>query len=163
MSLLIALGVAAAVLQTVASPTAAVSGQVLQEGSRTPIAGAEVLLVPLRSGPEPALASHQPRGAVTDRDGRYTFEDVEPGQYRISAQKPGFARPSDADIPQVTLAGGEGLQDVNVLLQRGGVIAGRVLDETGEPAVEVRVVATPSSALPTNARPLGLEALALGG
>lgn len=161
MSLLIALGVAAAVLQTVASPTAAVSGQVLSVGTSTPIAGAEVLLVPMHPGP--AQSSIQPRNAVTDRDGRYAFEDIEAGQYRITVQKPGFASPSHSDLPQVTLTPAERRQDVNVRLERGSVIAGRVLDETGEPAVDVRVAAIPSAALPTNARPLGLEALALGG
>jgi protocatechuate 3,4-dioxygenase beta subunit len=74
-----------------------VSGRVLEEGSQTPIAGAEVMLVPIRPSPVSAPPFDRPPSTITDRDGRYAFEDVEPGRYRITVQKAG-ANLSDLEV-----------------------------------------------------------------
>ena len=157
MSLLIALGLAGALIQSAAPPTAAVSGRVLEEGSQAPIPRAEVWLTPSQPRPDALLSPDHARMAVTDVDGRYAFEDVEAGRYSLGVQKPGFALPNRAQIQDVTLAPGERRQDANVLLQKGGVIAGRVLDDTGEPVVDVRVMAMRAAAGAPDARFLGPE------
>ena len=141
MSLLIALGLAGALVQSVAPPSAAVSGRVLEEGSRTPVKGAQVWLSPLDSRAGAVPFPLQPRTAVTDPDGGYAFEDVEAGRYSLTVQKPGFAMPNGPPMQEVTVAAGERRDDVFVLLQKGAAIAGRVLDDSGEPVVDVRVVA----------------------
>lgn len=108
MSLLVAFGLAFALGQSPAASTgAAISGQVLEDVTRAPIAGAQLTLVPSqrRSGPAPFY--DRPRMGATDQDGRYTFEDVEPGRYRIAIQKPGFTPLGAAGMPEVNVAAGE--------------------------------------------------------
>jgi hypothetical protein len=158
MSLLIVLGLAGALVQSVAPPTATVSGRVLEEGSQTPIPRAEVWLTPSQPRPDPVLSTIQPRTVVTDAAGRYAFEDVEAGRYSLTVHKPGFALPNRALVQDVTLTPGERRQDVNVLLQKGAVIAGRVLDDTGEPVVDVRVMAMRGVVIAPGARVIGPEA-----
>jgi hypothetical protein len=88
---------------------------------------------------------------MTDHDGRYEFDDLEAGRYRITVQKAGFALLNGPGIPEVDLKAGERRQDVNVTLQKGAVIVGRVLDEAGEPLVDTRVVAMRRPAGPPSA------------
>jgi len=142
MSLLIACALVGAFMQTPAGVAAAtVSGRVVDEGSATPVAGVQVVLIPMRPGPVPPFVD-RPRTAITNADGRYTFEGVEPGRYRVSAQKAGYAlEPMQHQLPDFELAAGELHDAADVPLVRGGVIAGRVLDESGEPVVNVRVMA----------------------
>ena len=68
MSLLLAFSLAVALGQAPAPPPAAVSGQVLEDVTRAPIAGAHLTLIPTRppSGPPPFF--ERPRAAVTDQD-----------------------------------------------------------------------------------------------
>jgi hypothetical protein len=142
MALLIALGLAGTLIQSpVASLRAAVSGRVLEDGNRAPIAGARLTLFPARAGSGPVPFRDRPLTAITDRDGRYEFDDLEAGRYRITAQKAGFALPNDREATEVSLEAGERRENVNVTLQKGAVIVGRVLDEAGEPLVEARVMA----------------------
>jgi protocatechuate 3,4-dioxygenase beta subunit len=152
MSLLIALGLAGALVRSAVAPqSAAVSGRVLEDGSRMPIAGVQVTLIPSRSGPVSDRLADMPRIAITDHDGRYEFDDVEAGAYRIAVHKAGFALPNGPGVPVVDLKAGERRDDVNVTLYKGAVIVGRVIDEAGEPLAEVRVVAMRKPAAPPSA------------
>jgi protocatechuate 3,4-dioxygenase beta subunit len=92
---------------------------------------------------------------VTDQDGRYHFDALPAGRYRIAAQKAGFAPPMDPSTMQMfEIAAGQVLDGVTVSLQRGGVIAGRVLDPLGQPLAEVSVTAL-LKRLNSNDRPTG--------
>jgi hypothetical protein len=155
MSLLIALGLAGALIQSaVAPPRAAISGRVLEDGSRMPIAGAQLMLmsIPSRSGRAQVPFPDRPRTAITDHDGRYEFDDLEAGRYQITVQKAGFALLPGS--PEVDLKAGERRGDVNVMLQKGAVIVGRVLDEAGEPLVDTRVLAMRKPAVPPSGNPI---------
>lgn len=84
-----------------------------------------------------------PPQAITDQDGRFVFDALAPGEYRLNAQKIGFApllgpgsRPGTIQV-----AAGQTVDGVNVQLQKGGVIAGKVLDPSGEPLADARVTA----------------------
>jgi protocatechuate 3,4-dioxygenase beta subunit len=114
------------------------SGVVTEDGGRTPVAGARVML--MASRPSPGFADpNQPPMTVTDREGRFTFDGVAPGRYRLNAQKPGFA--TIGAPPEVAVIEGQPRAGVMLTLQRGGVIAGRVLDESGEPVINASVMA----------------------
>ena len=141
MSLLIAL-VLAALIQSPAPSGASLTGQVLEEGTGAAIAGAQVNV--LRAPPErPAAGTMgvpgRPLTTTTDREGRFQVDGLEPGRYRISVQKAGFAMSLDA-APPIDLGAGE-RRGIDVRLQRGAVIVGRVLDEAGEPLADARVMA----------------------
>jgi hypothetical protein len=139
MSLLIALSLASALVQSpVTSPGATVSGLVVEDGSQKPIAGAQVMLMP--SGRIAAPFQDRMRTAVTDGDGRYRFDGLEAGEYRVTVQKTGFARLDGLDAHKLTVTSGERREGLSFTLHRGAVIAGRVLDDAGEPLVDVQVM-----------------------
>jgi hypothetical protein len=68
---------------------------------------------------------------LTDDDGAFRFEPVPDGRHTLAATKPGFAKTSQAT---------NGAANVVLALQRGAVISGTVVDETGEPAAGVSVM-----------------------
>ena len=142
MGLLMGLSLAGALLQAqTPNPTASISGRVMEHGTGAPIAGAQVVLMPQRSAAPTYPLVDRPPTASTDRDGRYEFDNVGAGRYRLSVQRAGFAALGGPDLPEVQLNPGERRTGVDVTLQKGGVIVGRVLDENGEPLSEVRVTA----------------------
>jgi protocatechuate 3,4-dioxygenase beta subunit len=136
-----ALGLAGALLQTpTAIDKAAVAGRVVEQDTQAPIAGAQVMLAVLLEGPPTAPFNMRPMMATTDADGRFTFDGVDPGRYRVSATRAGFAS-APLSTPPMELAAGARRDDLVVAMQRGGVIAGRILDASGEPVVDMRVMA----------------------
>lgn len=150
---LIVLGLMGMLVQAAEPSSATVSGRVMEEGTQTPIAAAQVTLFRFermttqRAFPGP----ERPRIATTDADGRYVFEGVDAGQYRIAVQKAGFAAPDEFAVNGrglIDLKAGERRTDVNMTMQRGAVIVGRVFDASGEPLADVRVMAMRKAPLP---------------
>jgi protocatechuate 3,4-dioxygenase beta subunit len=136
--LVISLLVALTLTQTspAADQTGRVSGRITAEGADTPIAGVRIMLMPTA---RPTGPMGMPPQALTDSDGRYVIDRLAPGPYRLSAQKTGFAPIGDLDrAPTVRIAAGQTLA-FDVRLQRGAVIAGRVVDSHGEPLTDVRI------------------------
>lgn len=147
------LGLIAALAQSsTAADMAVVSGRVVEQDSQTPIPGAQVMLAIQLDGPPAAPFNMRPNVATTDADGRFTFEGVTPGRYRVSAMKAGFAStaPPRAN-PPLELTAGARRDDVVVAMARGGAIAGRILDATGEPVVDVHVMAIRKAQAPPSA------------
>jgi protocatechuate 3,4-dioxygenase beta subunit len=115
---------------------AVIEGRVLRPGGH-PLTGAMVRLVPSTSTMAP------PKLAVTDVDGRYQFvlPNDAAGTYRLAvaafnqAYLPteyGQRRPSDQG-EEITVAAGETRDRLVITMARPGVIAGRVVDENGDP------------------------------
>jgi carboxypeptidase family protein len=116
-----------------------VSGQVIEDGTDTPVADAHVFVVldDERAAPHGSLPE-----ALSDRDGRYQFDTLTPGRYHIAAQKDGFAPPMDPSTMQIfDVAAGQVLDGLTVFLRRGGAFAGRVLDPQRQPIANVGVTA----------------------
>jgi Carboxypeptidase regulatory-like domain len=125
------------------SPTAEsvgrLAGRVTVEGTNTPIASARVILLP---GARPAGPFGPPPQTTTDQDGRFAFNRIAPGDYRVEAQKSGFAPVSDANPSRtVHVAAGQAIDDLEVHLQKGAAISGRLVDASGEPVADARVMA----------------------
>jgi hypothetical protein len=84
---------------------------------------------------------------VADDFGRFYFIGLRGGQYSIAATKPGFIggtygqRRAGGDGLPVELAEHQWLTDTRISLWRSATLGGRVVDETGEPIVGVRVEA----------------------
>jgi protocatechuate 3,4-dioxygenase beta subunit len=115
---------------------AVIEGRVLRPGGRA-LTGAMVRLIPSASTLAP------PKLAVTDVEGRYQFvlPNEAAGTYRVAvaafnqAYLPteyGQRRPSDQG-EEITVAAGERRERLDVTMARPGVIAGRVVDENGDP------------------------------
>jgi hypothetical protein len=111
-------------------PNARASGLVLEDGTNAPIAGARVVL---------AFRGRSRLPTVTGQDGRYAFEDLEPGPYRLTVQKTGYIPLDPATVPTYWVVAGQSLDVATVSLQKGGVIAGRILDSFGEPMIDINV------------------------
>jgi len=80
-----------------------------------------------------------------DSSGHFMFQNVEPGSYRLMAQRQGFF--SDASKreyqPIVDVAAGEHVKNMPVRLMPAAVVSGEVLDEYNDPVpdVEIRLLA----------------------
>jgi protocatechuate 3,4-dioxygenase beta subunit len=116
---------------------AQIVGRVIDADSKAPIAGVRVTLLP-NARPAPMTLLTPPM-AMTDENGRFSFDGIAAGQLRITAQKQGFAfEPTDA--PVIEARAGQAIT-VDLSLRRGGALTGRILDERGEPLSEIRVSA----------------------
>src|SRR5579872_1312557 len=84
-------------------------------------------------------------GTATDAGGRFVVPDLDPGRYFLSANRNGFApaqygaRGANSGGTPLSLTAGQHTRDVVLKLTPHGVIAGRVLDEDGEPVERVQV------------------------
>ena len=119
--------------------TAVLRGQVLAAGAGTPIRRAQVR----------AMSPEARGGGVTstDGEGRYEIKDLPAGRYSVSASKGGYVtgnygqrRPGEPGTP-IEIVDGMAVDKVNFTLARGGVIAGRIFDDLGDPVAGVQVAA----------------------
>ena len=111
-------------------PNARAVGRVLEAGTEVPIPGASIIF---------AFRGRSRVQAVTDQDGRYSFDELEPGPYRLTVQKTGYVPLDPASVPTYWVLAGQSLDVATVSLQKGGVVAGRILDSFGEPMVDISV------------------------
>ena len=149
---------------------ARVTGRIVAAASSTPIEGAQVMLVPIRranpTGATPAFPPGMPPQRTTDADGTFAFERIIPGEYRLNVTKAGFVSDmpmlgAAAARPPLQLAAGAVVNIGDIALSRGGVIAGRVLDPSGEPVANARVSALrrlPNASPEMGLMPLGTPA-----
>jgi protocatechuate 3,4-dioxygenase beta subunit len=85
--------------------------------------------------------------AVTNAEGHFLLEDVEPGTYRLFAERTGFlgqeygARSWSSLGTPLSLSAGQDIKDLEFKLTPQGLITGKVLDEEGEPVKGVDVIA----------------------
>jgi hypothetical protein len=112
------------------SPNARAFGLVLEDGTNVPVAGARVIF---------AFRGQSRLQTVTDQGGRYSFEELEPGPYSLTVQKAGYITLDPATVPTYSVVAGESLEVATVSLQKGGVVAGRILDSLGEPMIDINV------------------------
>ena len=138
--------------------TAALTVQVLVEGSDAAVKGARVILIlsgPTRpsvtSSARPVGVTEAPardgatnlpqlaRSAATDASGSAQFTGLPAGMYSLSVDPPAGTARSRASSSLVEIP--EGRQAKATLrVTRGGVISGRLVDEDGDPAVGAQIV-----------------------
>lgn len=113
-------------------------------GSVVKLAGGEPLRkarVGLQSEEDPTRSI----STVTDAGGLFTLKGVEPGRYRLSVSRNGFVgqeygqRKPNEPGATLTLRPGQAMKDLIFRLIPSAVIAGRILDEDGEPLPWVQV------------------------
>jgi hypothetical protein len=141
-------GVSAAQVSPSAKPSlGSVSGQVVQEPGGMPLRKALVSLIStteavFMNGREP---QQNPYAAVTDAEGHFRIERLQPGDYRVTLERNGFIATNRRSRPysSTSLSVSPG-QEISGLLFRmfpAGVIQGKILDEDGDPVPNVNVFA----------------------
>lgn len=122
------------------SEKCSVAGTVLRKGTDEPIRYAHVTFQSL-ADPENSL--HSTSGV----DGKFSLNDIAPGQYRISVSRNGYvsiaygaSQPFDSGVP-LSLAPGQQMSDLLFRLAPAGLITGRVRDQNGEPLPSAQVTA----------------------
>jgi protocatechuate 3,4-dioxygenase beta subunit len=143
-----------------AQQTGSIEGSVISEPSGQPLAYAHVKL----AGP----GKTQVNRADADSSGHFLFENLEPGEYQISASKPGYSaatkscdaeqqsQPSNqttngparkfSDAAKISIGEGQNINDVQLELLAPGVITGTVYDQHGEPLQRAEVEAVQRTA-----------------
>lgn len=121
-----------------APATATIRGKVTAAANGQPLHRVKVTL-------NGAVAN--PPTAVTDTRGEFTLTQVPAGTFTITAVRAGYLtlqygqrRPQQAGRP-IKVENGQTIEGVDFALVRGGVLAGRVTDELGEPMPGTRVEA----------------------
>lgn len=110
-----------------------VEGTVVNLQTGEPLKKAHVSLSPAES-----RKFNAPLGTVTDAAGHFLIDDVNPGKYRIAAERNGFVRVEygSKDLvssgTQLTLSKGQRLKGIVFKMTRQGAVMGKVVDEDGE-------------------------------
>jgi protocatechuate 3,4-dioxygenase beta subunit len=133
----VTLSLALSLGQGAPASTGRVSGRVTGDAD-APVSGARVIVIPTA---RPTGPMGMPPQALTDQDGRFVFL-LAPGEYRVDVQKTGYAPATDpmTGPRPLTVEAGQSVE-VDFHIQKGAVIAGRVLDSSGEPLTDMRVMA----------------------
>lgn len=124
--------------------TGMIVGQIVDATSGTPIPEAIVQLTMRQNASAPTAT--RPGGRVmADDEGRFFFADLPAGDYHLGVTSEGYA-PGEygqhrawAGGKVLALREGERRVDVTLRMWRYAVIAGRVIDEAGEPVIGVAV------------------------
>lgn len=108
------------------------SGQVVSITTGEAVRRATLKLQPAGAGNEAT--------ATSDAEGRFEFTAVTPGRYLLNAEKQGFMQQayggktgSPGSATPLQLAKGQEMKGLTFKLTPHGIIAGRVLDDEGEP------------------------------
>jgi hypothetical protein len=96
----------------------------------------------------PTALGFQPSMTTADDDGRFEFQELDAGPYRLAASKVGYSEgdnPITFGVPALTagvaveLAASEVRERIDLPLARWGAMNGRVFDEVGDPMQGVSV------------------------
>jgi len=138
---MISIWIAVLLAQAASAPSASafarVTGRVVNSLNGDAVAKAVVI-----------LRAHDPEHGLsyadeTDAQGHFSIADVEPGEYSMAVEHPGFILESTgaagAPGPSVKINAGPRIEEFPIRLTPLGVIAGRIVDSDGEPARGAKV------------------------
>jgi protocatechuate 3,4-dioxygenase beta subunit len=149
--MLVICGLIVAVSAVQAAPTSEsagrVNGRVTIEGTNTAVPGVRIMLFPAgrlmrpADRPRPAGPMGPPPQAVTDQDGRFVFDRIFAGTYTVNADKTGFVPFNQPDQPHTVEVVSGRATALDIQLQKGAVVSGRVIDPSGEPMADLSIMA----------------------
>lgn len=124
--------------------TGLIVGQVVNATTGRGVANVAVTLVPSQNV-RPGGSFANPRGIITDAEGRFVLRSLPAGAYQLTARRSGY---SESFFGAVT-PGGEGRSivldeggragDATIRLWKLAVIGGTIVDEAGEPIIGLQV------------------------
>ena len=116
-----------------------VQGKVIQEPGGQPLKKTTVMLV--GQGQERSLNY----SAITDAEGSFKIEGVNPGRYSVSLEHAGFVegeRGGHGHNKSLLVEPGEELKNLVLPMQAAAVVTGKILDSDGDPMPNVSVGAS---------------------
>ncbi len=128
------LGFAQQATDTPPLESAIVEGTVINAQNSRSVPRAEVVLQRIRG-------RQASKSARADGNGRFIFKNVDPGVYRLSAERQGFFSDSHKRgfQPMFEVASGAHVKDMPVWLMPTAVVTGNILDEYNDPIQNVEV------------------------
>ena len=114
--------------------TPSIQGKVLKEPDGQPIRKANVQLYGRK---RPTGSNYS---AISDAQGQFTIDGVQPGQYVVVVERPGFVQSNRRITISVEPASGK--NDLILHMQPAAVITGKIADLDGDPIGGVSVTAT---------------------
>jgi hypothetical protein len=118
-----------------------IEGIVLRGATDDPASNIRVRLLSLQGTGDPLTV-------ITDHQGKFAFQNLEAGDYRLGFESDGYVRqviPGGQEF--LKLAAGQALRGLTVRLTPTGTISGRIVDRSGQPIGNVPVRLT-SETLP---------------
>ncbi len=119
---------------------ASLQGIVLKMGAGEPVSKATVILSRFEGRGDSYIAT-------TNSGGQFLFQNLEPGQYRLSASRNGYVRseygarsPNRPGLP-ISIAAGQRMTELVLQIMPAGTLTGRVFDRDGEPLANATVQA----------------------
>ena len=132
--------------------TARIRGRVVSADTGTPLRRATIRI----SSNELRIN----RSANTDAEGRYELAELPAGRYNIFVTRNGYVslqfgqrRPFESGRP-LDVGDAQTVEKIDFALPRGGIIAGRITDDLGEPLAGIRLQAMRHQYLPNGQRQL---------
>ncbi len=119
------------VLDAAFDPGVEIVGRAIDDGGK-PVPGARVSLVP------EDRSKLREQGNVTGDDGRFHISPVADGRYRLAAEAEGFSASQTTGAFEVA---GQPVANLEVVLERGAVLSGRVLGLAPEDLADVAIEA----------------------
>ena len=119
-------------------PKTALAGRIVKAGSGEPLSKTVVTLRPVSGQRNQATFT-------TGANGVFNFDNITPGQYRVAVTRDGYIRQEFGQRTYqgagtvITIGSGQVLTNINFQLIPAGTIAGRILDEDGEPLAGIQV------------------------
>ncbi len=130
---------------TLAAQPASIEGTAVNQATGQPLAGVHVRLV--TGDFSDSGADQIVYGAISDRAGHFSITDMKPGIYLVIAERVGFVAAPSAKpakpVDFVPLKPGQQLAGYKLEMTPRATIAGRVVDEYGDPVQHVAVQLEP--------------------
>jgi len=120
--------------------TASISGIVVEVGTGTPVANATIQLVANLSAPN---SSPLTAPARSGRDGTFSFTNLKPGDGLLGVSAPGYVSAfyAGSGNGRMVWTANQKLTNIRIELTPAGTIAGRVVNQQGDPMGNIAVQA----------------------
>jgi uncharacterized protein (DUF2141 family) len=117
-------------------PKGLIAGTIMRQDTKTPLGDVSVSLHKTDNSSGDAVV-------FTEPDGKFSFSGLSPGSYSLTATRPRFTMLSD-NLQKAgawfTLRSDQQIKDIVLTLVPGGVVSGKVFDDSGEPLTGSTVV-----------------------
>jgi protocatechuate 3,4-dioxygenase beta subunit len=125
-----------------------ITGRVIDKATRKPVTAFQAGVTMSRSGGGMVIAMPPAMREFTSDDGTFTLENVAPGSAEVNVTAPGYVRGRASGL---TVEDGKTLADIEVSLDTGARLTGRVTDSAGSAVADARVSVATSGRNPAAA------------